>query len=344
MSYRKVFAVVIFSSTLVLFEVSGSQLALTAKPDTGAQWLERADSLANIRLPGSAPFHMKVTFHAYPGVDFSRKGKPTIITGDGTFEETWLSINTWRREITFPAYHAVEVRANGVRKYQADSDYEPSRVLMMLDALFYPIPRNLTSSEYPESQWNWKIEHLVAGTMPYVNITHRERGMNDNWFYYLYEFLPNGLLVRSDYLGLVTSWSQNTVYGGKSVPLHLEIEAMNRKLVIADATITAPDPIDPKLFELANGPATPGRTMRPFHRFEIKVGELYDPQSLYAGPAAVGVVHFLIDRHGKTSEIEVIDSPSPENYKPYMESLRSKEAYPSKVDRDPCEWAVWVRN
>ena len=84
--------------------------------------------------------------------------------------------------------------------------------------------------------------------------------------------------------------------------------------------------------------------MRPFHRFEIKVGELYDPQSLYAGPAAVGVVHFLIDRHGKTSEIEVIDSPSPENYKPYMESLRSKEAYPSKVDRDPCEWAVWVRN
>jgi hypothetical protein len=121
-------------------------------------------------MPGSEPFHMKVTFHAYPGIDFAKPGKSTIVTGEGTYEETWLSPEKWRREVTFGAYHAVEVRADGARKFQASSDYEPSRVLMMLRALLIPIPRLLVEPELQEIHLHFQLSHRTAGTLPYVRI------------------------------------------------------------------------------------------------------------------------------------------------------------------------------
>ena len=94
--------------------------------DRPIEWFRRANDATNIRLPGSTPFRMKVTFHAFPGIDFSKPGQSPIQSGDGVYEEVWLSPEKWRREITFGDYHAVEVRADGVRKMQSSSDYEPS--------------------------------------------------------------------------------------------------------------------------------------------------------------------------------------------------------------------------
>lgn len=286
---------------------------------------------------------MKVSFHAYPGMDFAKKGKPSILTGDGTYEEVWVSPNTWRREVNFPGYHAVEVCMTGARKYRADSDYEPSRVLMLLEALLYPVPRNYISPEFSESHQAWKVEHSTAGSIPYVTLTHRERGSNDDWFYYSYDFLPTGVLIRANYLGLITSWSQDTPFAGRIAPGHLDIQAMGRTLLTADVVISLAGQSDPKLFEMDGPLASPGSTMRPFHQFEIKVGEYYDPTSVLAGPISGGVIRSISDRRGVTREIEVIDSPAPEDLKGYIESIRSKRAYPSKVDGDPCEWAFWDR-
>jgi hypothetical protein len=308
-----------------------------------ADWFEHADALTSIREPGSPPFHMKVTFHAYPGMDFSKKGKSSVITGDGSYEETWLSPETWRRETAFTGYHAVEVRAGGVRKYQADSDYEPSRVLMMLDALLYPVPINFFSPEYPESQESWKIEHLTAGTVPYVTLNHRDLQTNGRWFYFAYDFLPSGVLVRSNYYGLVTSWDKDSVFGGKLVPLHFQTQALGNTLLTADVTIGPAGQADPKLFELAGPPATPGMTMRPLHLFEIKLAEYYDPASGFAGPPPHGVFREIIDRRGQARETEVIDSPEPRDDENFVVINRAKRFYPAKVDGDPCEETFWLR-
>ncbi len=82
------------------------------------------------------------------------------------YEEVWLSPQRWRREITFGSYHAVEVRADGVRKMQSSSDYEPSRVLMLLSAVLAPIPRSILEPELDEAKMHWKVEHLTAGKLP----------------------------------------------------------------------------------------------------------------------------------------------------------------------------------
>lgn len=313
------------------------------EPDSAVAWLKRASGLTDIRMPGSPPFHMKVTFHAYTGMDFAKRDKPTIGTGDGTYEETWLSPEKWRREVNFTGYHAVEVRANGTRRYKADSDYEPSRVLMMLDALLYPVPRNLISPEFSESHDDWKIEHLAAGTLAYVAVTHRDRGMNNDWFYYSYDFLPSGILVRSNYLGLVTSWSEDTVLGQGVVPQHFEIQAMGRTLLTADVTVSRAVESDPILFEMSGPPASPGMTMRPFHMFEIKLAEFVDPISTYTGPAPRGVTREIVDRQGRVRETELIDAPAPANNENEIKSDRSKRFYPAKVDGDPCQETLWLR-
>jgi len=330
----------------MIFSVLVAMAAASAKKDESEPpktWFEHAYNVMNIREPGSAPFHMTVTFHGHAGMDFADRKKSTIITGDGAYDETWLSPKMWRREVTFPGYHAVEVEANGTRRYQADSDYEPSRVLMMLDALLYPIPINWFSREYRDSDEEWKIEHLMAGTMQYVTLTHRDRGTNNDWFYYSYSFLPSGILVRSTYLGLVTSWQKDSLFAGKLVPLHFEIQAMQNTLLVADVTIVAAGKTDAKLFDWAGPPATPGMTMRPFHMFEIKRAEYYDPFSLIPGTWPGGVLREIIDRKGQAKETEVIDGPAPGNNENLLLDARSKRFYPAKVDEDPCEETFWIK-
>ncbi len=86
---------------------------------------------------------MRVAFRAFPGEDFSPPGESLILTGDGVYDETWLSPETWSREVTFGTYRAVETHVGGVREFQASSDYEPSRVLMLLDALSRSHPAQL---------------------------------------------------------------------------------------------------------------------------------------------------------------------------------------------------------
>jgi hypothetical protein len=329
---------VLFSAVVSI--AAGSVLGNSAP---AALWLEHASALTDIREPGCASFHLQVIFHAYPGMVFSKKPNDAVMTGDGTYDEIWLSPEDWRREVTFSDYHAVEVRSNGVRKYRADSDYEPSRVLMMLDALLYPVPRNLISPEFSESHQDWTIEHLTAGTIPYVSLTHRDPGANGDWFYYSYAFLPAGILVRSNFLGLMTSWDKDSVFAGKLVPLHFEIQALGHTLLTADVTITPAGKTDPKLFALDGPPATPGLTMRPFHMFEIRLAEFYDPTSIFTGPSPRGVIRQIVDRRGQARETELIDAPNPADDANMVDAARSKRFYPAKVDRDPCEETFWIR-
>jgi hypothetical protein len=316
--------------------------AFAQEPASAREWLARANALTSLREPGSAAFHLKVTFHANPGLDFAKKGKPNVIAGDGTYEETWMSPEQWRREVSFPGYHAVEIRANGVRKYQADSDYEPSRVLMMLDALLYPVPLNFYSREYPESANEWKIDHLTAGNIAYVSLTHRDKGMNDDWFYYSYSILPSGVLVRSSFLGLVTSWSRDTVFAGKVVPRHFETQALGNTLLTADVTIAPADTVDLRLFSLDGPAATPGQTMRPLHVFEIRAAAGMNSHT-FLGPSPRGSYREIVDRRGRVHEVEVIDSPVPQNDENEVAADLTNHWAPAKVDGDPCEETFWAK-
>lgn len=304
---------------------------------TAGDWFRRADDLTNLRMSGATPFRMKVTFHAYPGVDLAKKGKSTIITGEGIYEETWLNPETWRREVTFPGYHAVEIRVNGVRKYQADSDYEPSRVLMMLDALWSPVPRSVLSPELIDKTVTWKIEPLTAGPLHYVRVSNINRFSIDLAVQTEFDFLPNGVLVRSEERGLTTGWQGAKVFGGKLVPGHFEVQAMGHDLVAADVAIAAPGTVDPASFELAGPAADPGATLRPFHWYEVRHPDIKRQPGGIIGDALEGTVRGVIDRDGNPRELEIVEAASLVGAEETLNSMRDAQFSSPTIDGNKCE-------
>lgn len=308
----------------------------SVEPKSAVGWLRRANDETNLRMPGSAPFEMKVTFHAYPGVDFSRKGHSTIITGDGTYEEWWKSPHEWRREVTFGNYHAVEAEGDGVRKLQASSDYEPSRVLMLLNALFDPIPRSYLPPEIDRSRSGWYIQHMKIGGIPWVRIGVSPPVSSGVPPSLSFSFLPNGILFRSDKQGLITAWHNDAGFSGRVVPREIAVQAAGRILLTADVSIEALGDESPARFELAGPAAAPGATLRPLHYDEIKMGHLRRVPSGFFGRA---VIREVIDRKGDVRELEVLWAASREDAMGALSSARNEQYSPPTIDGSPCEYA-----
>src|SRR5690348_13940727 len=91
----------------------GSGLRLRAESFTSkdaTNWFEHASDQMNLRLPNSMPFHLRVKFHAFPGLELLPPDRTEILSGNGVYEETWLSQDRWRREVSLGSYHAIETQ------------------------------------------------------------------------------------------------------------------------------------------------------------------------------------------------------------------------------------------
>lgn len=324
---------------LLLTVLTLSAAAGTGKgpKDQWTDWFQRAADQMDLRAPGSTPFHMKVTFHALPGIVLSKKESEQIISGDGTYEETWVTPTRWRREVTFGSYHAIEVQSEAGRKMQASSDYEPSRVLMLLEALLYPIPRDLTSPSLADEHYWWKIENGAVGSQSYVKIS-RTFGTAKALIGYL--FLPQGGLIQRINLGIVTDWTNSTTFGGKLVPQHIRQQGGTRDLLTADVTVEPAGPVDRTAFEVPGGPAEAGMTLRPLHYYEVhgwdKISEFH---YITMGPDTPhGNIRRILDRHGVSREVEIIYWPNPADVQIFLPLIRKETFSPVTIDKTPCEF------
>jgi hypothetical protein len=335
------------AALLLATVVSSAGAQPDQKPKDATMWFQRAAEQMDLRAFGASPFHMKVIFHAFPGIVLSDKPADQIISGDGTYEETWAAPHEWRREVTFGSYHAVEVESQAGRKMQASSDYEPSRVLMLLEALLYPVPRARSSPLRFGDHPHWRIESGVAGNQSYVKIsrTYTRLDVTEG-----YLFLPGGELLQGIDAGVVTNFTNPAVFHGKLVAQHIQIQGGNKQdLVTADLTVEPAGAADPAVLTLPGSPAEPGVTLRPLDFAECSFS--YSGESFLwetNGPTRpLGNGREIIDRHGKVHELEVLYSPDPKNFEPLLPLMRSSKYHPSMIDKRPCEVVrlyVWEPN
>ena len=306
------------------------------EPKNATEWFQRADGQMNLRTFGSTPFRMKVVFHAFPGIVLSKKESEQIISGDGTYEEIWVTPTKWRREVTFGSYHAIEAQSEAGRRMQASSDYEPSRVLMLLEALLYPIPRDLVSPSLMKGHPRWKIENGAVASLSYVKIS-RTSGPFDDLHAYL--FLPKGELVQSIEAGIVTSWQSQIIFGGREVPRHFGVQGSTQDLLTADVTVEPAGTVDAAAFELPGGPAEPGMTLRPIHAYEdsVSIPTMTYSLSPIDSRAFRGILRQIIDRHGAIREVEILYSPNPDAAEQLLRLFRDNKFHPAKIDNSPCE-------
>lgn len=309
------------------------------------EWFQRASDQMTLRVPGSAPFHMKVTFHAFPGQEMlGAKQKSDFVSGDGVYEETWLDLHRWRREVTLGDYHAIEVDGNGLRKMQASSDYEPSRVLKLFEMLQNPIARNLTSKEF-RGGTGWKIDHVSAGDLALVRLS-KSRGSQRVDYTYSFYFTPHGLLAMANEAGLLTSWADYVAFDGKVFPRSLAVKAGDRDLLTANISIEPAGQPDPAIFDLPGGAAEPGMTLRLLHGNEIRLPDhsgTYSWISSSMGPTAVYSLEGVLDRHGRFQELEVILAPNPKDVEIFMNMVRNDHFQPAKIDGSACEFVMQWR-
>jgi hypothetical protein len=315
-------------------------------PKDAIGWFQRAADQMNLRTSGSAPFHMKVIFHAYPGAEMSNK--PQIVTGDGTYEETWLAPHQWRREVTLGSYHAVEVQSGPVRKMQVSSDYEPSRILMLLEGLYNPIPRNYLDPTLNDVPLTWKVEHQSVKGIDFVRISRFQFGLTPDAFGHqrvaaTYSFLARGLLFQGNERGMATGWQDETAFAGKAVPRHFTVQAMGKKLLEAEVTVDAAGKVDPAMLDLPAVQAEPCMTMRPLHEFETKGLRNLDPNFSFAtrNPSSSrNTFREIVDRHGVVREAEVIDAEDPDKAGNFLDAFRHMNWRPAQLDESPCELAI----
>jgi hypothetical protein len=290
---------------------------------------------------------MRVTFHAYPGMQLlGPNEKPDILTGDGVYEETWAAPHEWRREVTFSGYHAIEVESEKGRKIQVSSDYEPSRVLMLLNALLEPIPRNYVSREFGKAGIRgWKIDHVSVGKLQLVSVSNTsgsESGDVTDAFY----FLPTGEFVMKNHEGLSTAWEGRHIFAGKSVPAHITVRAGERVLLEARVLIDGSDLQNQANFELPGPPADPGMTLRPLQIFEVRLPDSlrfsHSWGELGNKPSMAFSIWEVVDRHGRYKEVEMILAPSEQDAARVMNLMRMEKHPSPEIDGKPCELGlVW---
>ncbi|MGA2217524.1 MAG: hypothetical protein ABSG51_05525 [Terracidiphilus sp.] len=345
MTYRFLLLFLTVSVLSVAGTVTRAQSAVL-EPKTPIEWLQRANDQMSLRIPGAAPFHMKVTFHAFPGNELLRKKEqPQIIVGSGVYDEVWLAPHKWRREVTFTGYHAIEVESETGRKMQVSPEYEPSRVLMLLNALLKPIPRFIISEEFRSERGpGFKIEHLVIGNVSLVRLS-KTTGMaliNVNESYY---FLPNGLLALENVSGLITSWGDDIIFAGKVVPRRISLKTGERELVSADVTIEGADPNVPLSLDLPVGLAEPGMTLRPIQDSNYKTPQLLSGpvpwgNNAYSDMSIWGVV----DRTGHYREVELLLGVNANGDDYPMNEIRKLRWRPAEIDGSPCEVVAFLEH
>jgi len=328
----------IASLLFTCMSVSAAAQAADEEPKNAKDWFQHASDRMNLRMPGTAPFHMKVTFHAFPGVELlGAKEKSDFVSGDGVYEETWLAPHQWRREVTLAGYHAVEEDSAGVRKMQASSDYEPSRILMLLDALYEPVPRGLVTKDFPRS--GWKIDHIANAKLALVRVS-RSVGDQRADFSMAYYFSPNGILEIENSAGLTKTWANDFLFSGIVIPGHISIKAGDRDLLAADVSVEAAPQADLAAFDIPGVAAEPGMTLRPLKGYEVRMPDLSDTfgwVSQGAGPASVFDFWEVLDRHGKYRELEVILAPNDHDAAILMTQARSTKHHPPEIDGSPCQ-------
>lgn len=336
------FTVSMLSDALCPLCPMGSDSPVT--PPTGSlEWFQRARDRMNLRMPGSTPFHLRATFHAYPGDEVLDKSEThQICTGDGTYDETWMAPHRWRREVSLDQYRAVEIESDNGRKMSASSDYEPSRILMLLTALLDPIPRNFSSREFRhEGASGWTVEPVDLGGSEVIRISKSTDWSIAQFTDAFYLSLHGALLLRNQD-GLATTWMNDATFAGKLVPTRISIRSDETELLSADVTVRPMSRIDGGTFNLTTGIASPGMTLRPLQKFELKSIELLgpDPHWEQASNAALAV-YGVVDRRGRFREVEVVigrNLGGERELRRLMSELRKMRWRPPTIDQDPCEY------
>jgi hypothetical protein len=155
-----------------------------------------------------------------------------------------------------------------------------------------------------------------------------------------YYFAPKGGLMFKNELGLTTAWEDAFVFAGKIVPRRITVSASDRDLVKSEVLVGPAVQPDPSVFELANGTADPGMTLRPLRGFATIPKPRDNPPRWPGKQRAALSLLGVVDRKGTFRELEVIIAVDADTVQQFMEAYRKYHWRPAEIDGSPCEYLM----
>jgi hypothetical protein len=194
-------------------------------PDKFHDQVDRAAKLSNLTVPGTPPFHLKLTTK-----DTSTEADPALAA---EVEIWWKAPDTWRRSIKSPGFTQLAIR-NGEKYYESSGpqDFLPLWLDTIVAVATDPVPAQalagIAADEDHPGCGNWEVQH---GTGDEIFSSYASVCFNNDGTMSRYSVTP-----ASREIGVYTQ------FAGKRVPQIFRAFPGGRAEVTA--TLTAIEPLD----------------------------------------------------------------------------------------------------
>jgi hypothetical protein len=291
---------------------------------------DRMRAVGDLRLEGAPAFHMKANFHSEDG------------SAKGTYEETWLSPEKYRREVKLNGQTVLEVRTETAFYRTFAGKYAPRLADDIMDAISFNLPGD-NASDFHDPDWgvtdtkllDLPVLRLSAG---YINPQGKPDALARQFFV---EEKTAFLRARYHY-SAITIFNDLQPFGQKTVARKLAILGSSAgKIEIGIDALEPATKVDEAIFTLAG--------VKPVFTTDTEDERFTQPVAVYTvkpsvpgwhGPATCAV---QIDEHGHVRDVDVKGTADESVIKPIRAALMNWEYEPATINGHPSLGFVQVK-
>jgi hypothetical protein len=288
--------------------------------------LERARQNNNLHINGMNPFYLKASFNS---------GGPTGNSDPGDLEESWLSGASWRWSAHLGPYSQVRIFHKGIAYDSQPGSYQPLRLQMIRQAVFWPVAGNFTNDviRVVQSSWNGKpiTCALIAG--PRASASQAVgRQWNEEEFCVdpATGFLQTYSIAPGTYN--VYDYSNTLQFHGHSIARQITMVENSVAVATIELAIKDLDNTDASYFTPGADMKGPGIMIGPPIRFPQIAKNTFAATS--TGVVQPIIIHAALDVRGKVLEAEALQSSDSALSEAALQLVKKTNYGPAVVQRD----------
>ena len=283
---------------------------------------DRMRATGNLRLEGAPAFHMKANFHSEDG------------SAKGTYEETWISPEKWRREVKLNDTAVLEVRTETAFYRTFPGRYAPRLADDIMDAISFSLPGD-NGSDFHDPDWgvietklsNLPVLRLSAG---YINPQGKPDPLARQFF-----VEENTAFLRGRYrYSAITIFNDLQPFGQKTVARKLTmIGSSAGKVEIGIDALELATKVDEAIFTLAG--------VNPVFTTDSEDRRYTQPVAIYTVKPSVPGWHgrvtcaVQIDERGHVRDVDVKGTADESVINRIRAALMSWEYEPATINGHP---------
>ena len=283
---------------------------------------DRMRTAGDLRLEGAPAFHMKANFHSKDG------------SAKGTYEETWISPEKWRREVKLNDTTVLEVRTEAAFYRTFPGKYAPRLADDIMDAISFNLPGDNGNDFYDP---DWGVTETKLGNLPVLRLSAgyiNPQGKPDPLARQFFVEEKTAYLRGRYHYSAITIFNDLQPFGKKAVARKLTIIGSSAGKV--EITIDMLEPatiVNEAVFSVAG--------VKPVFTTDTEDERFTQPVAIYTvKPSIPGwrgrvTCAVQIDEHGHVRDVDVKGTADESVIEPIRSALMNWEYEPATINGHP---------